>query len=194
MLLTPCNAHDSSVHPRWLVKFGGHHKDEELYEHTFVKVLDAAELDSSGVENAKSQAVTAKPKSNKGRKRTVDSLVEDTSASEKVVDTLVEATNKDPPSSPNDNSSLHSEESSTQENDAKVSAREERSRRRQAAIDEFGMPTDQYILPPKRQKIIKKFGKRPREQDEQCLKIKLLTGTLYLYRGRHRRAEFIRKF
>lgn len=30
-------------------------------------------------------------------------------------------------------------------------------------------------------------------KNEECVKIKLLTGTLYLYRGRNRRAEFIRR-
>lgn len=72
-------------------------------------------------------------------------------------------------------SSPSEEDDSTSNPD--VSAREQRSRRRQALID---------IKPPKK-------VKRMKETNEPVTKIKLLTGTLYLYRGEHRRAEFVRR-
>ena len=84
----------------------------------------------------------------------------------------------------------------------KASAREQRSKRRQAMIDEFGADV---VSPPshpqngsgKRKhagngKLTK--SKRFRDDEhEKCLKVKLLTGTLYIYRGKHRRAEFVRR-
>ena len=77
----------------------------------------------------------------------------------------------------------------------------EKARLRQAMIDEFGTA---LVSPPshpqsgsgKRKNNGKTSkSKRPRhEEDGKCLKIKLLTGTLYLYRGpRNRRAEFVRR-
>ena len=101
-----------------------------------------------------------------------------------------------------------SEESSTaQETDnAKVSAREARSRRRQAAIDEFGVQLHQLgatgtTANGGKRKIGGNGGRANNKKqrggrdggDQECLKIKLLTGTLYLYRGKHRRAEFVRR-
>jgi hypothetical protein len=101
-------------------------------------------------------------------------------------------------------SQVPSEGSSTPETEGgrtkkKVSAREQRSARRQAVVDEFGT----IVSPPshpthggKRKhngKSSKSKRSRQDEDDANCLKIKLLTGTLYLYRGRHRRAEFVRR-
>jgi hypothetical protein len=79
----------------------------------------------------------------------------------------------------------------------KVSAREARSNRRQAKIDEDaplglgeapGPEGKRRAPPPNHSK------KRQRGDDNgEVVKVKLLTGTLFLYRGRHRRAEFIRR-
>jgi hypothetical protein len=66
---------------------------------------------------------------------------------------------------------------------AGISSREQRSNRRQAAIME-----EVALQPPtKKKKVTGKY-------EEEVVKIKMLTGTLYLYRGLHRRAEFIRKY
>lgn len=78
----------------------------------------------------------------------------------------------------------------------KASAREQRSRRRQAIIDEFGVsqPMDEGSTKRKMPPHKPFKNKRPKPNgDEKCLQIKLLTGTLYMYRGPNRRAEFIRK-
>jgi hypothetical protein len=79
----------------------------------------------------------------------------------------------------------------------RVSAREARSNRRQAKIDEdapLGLgeaagPEGKRRAPPPN------HSKKRQRGDDNCevVKVKLLTGTLFLYRGRHRRAEFIRR-
>ena len=74
----------------------------------------------------------------------------------------------------------------------KVSAREERSRRRQAKIDEDAPVIDEPTSRPDAAPVqSKKRQKTP--DDGEVIKVKLLTGTLYLYRGKHRRAEFVRR-
>jgi hypothetical protein len=83
----------------------------------------------------------------------------------------------------------------------RVSAREARSRRRQAKIDEDAVPPgteviggkrllalDDHIAPPSNKK-----PKHNESDDGEVVKVKLLTGTLYLYRGAQRRAEFVRR-
>lgn len=64
---------------------------------------------------------------------------------------------------------------------AAASAREQRSKRRQAQQP----PSVSFSRPTKKSKTSK--------SKEPAIKIPMLTGTLFLYRGRHRRAEFVRK-
>ena len=89
-------------------------------------------------------------------------------------------------SSPND---------SSKNNRSRVSDREQRSRRRQQMIEEevpgTGLlkpahPRPTGVLPPAHKKTKTKGG-------EEVVKIPMLTGTLYLYRGTKRRVAFIRK-
>jgi hypothetical protein len=111
----------------------------------------------------------------------------------------------------NENSPIGSdEESSTQETGTEggnVSARESRSLRRQTMIDESdgvlawtggtgNLTVGGKRRPPPGGSNGKNGSKskRPRQEgDDSVVKVKLLTGTLYLYRGRNRRAEFIRR-
>ena len=83
-------------------------------------------------------------------------------------------------------------------NSTSVSAREARSRRRQSIIDDVKVK----VVPRKPTKQMSKRklagaaaqarkSKRQR-YDKNCVAIKFLTGTLYLYRGPQRRAEFVR--
>jgi hypothetical protein len=64
-----------------------------------------------------------------------------------------------------------------------ISSREQRSNRRQAAIME-----EVALQPPTKKKKV------TGQYKEEVVKIQMLTGTLYLYRGLRRRAEFIRKY
>ncbi|VEU34043.1 unnamed protein product [Pseudo-nitzschia multistriata] len=85
---------------------------------------------------------------------------------------------------------------------SRASAREARSRRRQAMIDDAAiMPGTEILagkrkLPPpsgtNRSKQCKSGDGQYAEEGE-VVKVKLLTGTLYLYRGEQRRVEFVRR-
>jgi hypothetical protein len=67
---------------------------------------------------------------------------------------------------------------------ARASAREERVRRRQANVEVKLATANMANL-----KKQKKFH----HNSSECIKIPMLTGTLYLYHGLTRRAEFVRK-
>jgi hypothetical protein len=83
----------------------------------------------------------------------------------------------------------------------RVSAREARSRRRQAKIDEDAVPPGTEIIGDKRHLALEghiappsnKKLKHNESDDGEVVKVKLLTGTLYMYRGAQRRAEFVRR-
>lgn len=66
-------------------------------------------------------------------------------------------------------------------------SREERSKRRQAMIEQDKLNWSKPVMsrPPKKKKA---------QRDEEVVRVPMLTGTLLLYRGAHRRAEFVRKF
>jgi hypothetical protein len=85
---------------------------------------------------------------------------------------------------------------------SKASAREARSRRRQAMIDDAAIVPGTEILAGKRKLPPPPVGNRSRQykhsetqyaEDGEVVKVKLLTGTLYLYRGAQRRVEFVRR-
>jgi hypothetical protein len=87
----------------------------------------------------------------------------------------------------------------------RMSAREARSRRRQAKIDEDapfttttatgGLGEEATHSAKRRLRPPPNHGKKRQRQadDGEVVKVKLLTGTLYLYRGQHRRVEFVRR-
>jgi len=203
------NTH-SSVHPRWLVKFDGPYKDEEMYEHAFSKVVankgEHRHSGSSGDGESRRPTVSNNKKNHKSHSNASSRKSEAVNATDAQVlppKHEHDETSKKLAAPSHENSPIGSEESSTPETDGrkkKVSAREQRSRRRQAIIDEFGVAVPSQPAPAggKRklagnQKTAAKSKRQRHEEDGTCLKIKLLTGTLYLYRGRHRRAEFIRR-
>lgn len=73
---------------------------------------------------------------------------------------------------------------------AKASAREERSRRRQALQKDEGP-----LKPPAVNNGKARPNKKAKKTTlEDVIKVPMLTGTLILYRGLHRRAEFVRKY
>lgn len=67
-----------------------------------------------------------------------------------------------------------------------ISSREQRSNRRHAAIME-----EVAQQPPTKKKKVTGLYNRGKEE---VVKIQMLTGTLYLYKGLRRRAEFVRKY
>lgn len=86
-------------------------------------------------------------------------------------------------------------DSSPRENRSeRSSAREQRSKRRHAQVEQHvvGQPQSNHkrpMPPPKSNPDNKKSRK---DQNQEVVKVPMLTGTLYLYRGPVRRAEFIR--
>lgn len=76
---------------------------------------------------------------------------------------------------------------------AAISAREARSKRRQAHFD-----VDAGVSQPPNKKAKTSNNSKKKSSttanSKDVVRIPMLTGTLVLYRGKHRRAEFIRKF
>lgn len=81
----------------------------------------------------------------------------------------------------------------------RVSAREARSRRRQAQIDDATFAPGTEVLTGKRKLLPTsnsknyKYNEPHYAEDGTVVKVKLLTGTLYLHRGHQRRVEFVRR-
>lgn len=119
-----------------------------------------------------------------------DSGMEPNSASEKIF-------------RPADGSNTGSDTSSNVETfrggmSSRVSAREARSKRRQAKIDEETViPVDIAAPGDKRRQASASGNAKKRQRGDaeagEVVKVKLLTGTLYLYRGQYRRVEFVRR-
>jgi hypothetical protein len=201
--------------PRWLIKFDGQpQKDEEIYARLFGKLISAIHDDdnddspSSHLNSppSSSQLRTTRPQAGGSSKHSGTS-----SEGEAVDETKTKSskTNKTDATSKKSfqlsKSGASSDYSSNPETgpegtlmsarDRVSAAREARSCRRQAKIDEDlpllegGVGEKRKILPPANHS---KKRQRP-SGDGEVVIVKLLTGTLYLYRGQHRRAEFIRK-
>lgn len=212
----------TTMHPRWLVVFPDNHL-EEVYEHRFGKIVrgdseqEGSESRHSSASNSPvppGAAVVTNDNNMADANKAAPTGWKKTGS--------VSPTNssgKNSPSSETDPEgkkkavSFHQQQQQHQESDGgdsagRKSAREERSRRRQAMIDEAPPSTIAangglmgFTAPTtiKRKNSSSKSGNKNKRQrhegsaDEPFTKVKFLTGTLYLYRGRHRRAEFVRR-
>mmetsp|Transcript_15602 Transcript_15602/g.23633 ORF Transcript_15602/g.23633 Transcript_15602/m.23633 type:complete len:234 (+) Transcript_15602:46-747(+) len=186
-----------SPNPRWLVTFDDQsHKDEELYEKALGKVLKHGSDGSEKTFNVSRRARPLPSSHGASRRESRNSgSSEEGEAEKKKKNKSVSFSDADTPAQSDDSSS----------NAKKASAREQRSLRRQAKIDEEvvftvqsgGSRSGKRRLPSSRNSggNINNSNKRAKgeEGNEEVVKVKLLTGTLYLYRGLHRRAEFIRR-
>eukprot|EP00544_Gedaniella_sp_CCMP2646_P004128 CAMPEP_0202488554 /NCGR_PEP_ID=MMETSP1361-20130828/6568_1 /ASSEMBLY_ACC=CAM_ASM_000849 /TAXON_ID=210615 /ORGANISM="Staurosira complex sp., Strain CCMP2646" /LENGTH=214 /DNA_ID=CAMNT_0049118153 /DNA_START=24 /DNA_END=668 /DNA_ORIENTATION=+ len=166
-----------SANPRWLVKFDLEPwKDEELYERSFGTLLKKAGNESDRA------SPTDYP--NKQSKRSSSSSDDDSSSKKRKSVTFSE----DSPVA-SDSSSVAAAPGDGRAA-KKARARQERITRRQAKIE-------LEDVPPKRQrdKSQNSNNKHSLQDDpnEEVIEVKMLTGTLYLYRGLNRRAEFVRK-
>lgn len=212
-----------SPNPRWLVKFDSQpYKDEEMYERAFGKLLHSNEeseeqssaptasevtsgsnsrsktsisLTNAAIESAndsKSGASGDGDKSDDAKKgKNSNGSKDDATTKSKGVQgsgTLSQDSAED--SSPNEEASR-----------SRASAREARSRRRQAMIDDAAVLPGTEILagkrkmppPPAHRSKQFKHNDAQYAEDGEVVKVKLLTGTLYLYRGAQRRVEFVRR-
>jgi hypothetical protein len=84
--------------------------------------------------------------------------------------------------------------STNQNNQVVTAKRAPRTRSSAADPSELFGGIEEVALPPTKRSAARKNGTSPRLQagETSVVKVPLLTGTLFLYRGLHRRAEFIR--
>ena len=150
------------------MKFDNDNKDEELYEHVFGKFLKPAEDDGAPTK-------TMPPPRQRARvNRTSDRGSNDSEPKR------VTFSESSPTAS--DDSGDHA---------ANVSEREKRSRLRHSKVEDAPPAVDGS---KRRMHSNNDFPKNKRQKaSEEVVVVKLLTGTLYLYRGAHRRAEFVRR-
>ena len=201
---------------RWLVTFDrGSWKDEELSEDVFGSVV--GRMEETEVPAAKGTEITVKDRKNKKKNRnkasttknegkggSTNSSSEDQSGAEvgkKKKKTVSFSQERQPTDT--DASSPKDQASKKRGLRSKVSDREQRSRRRQQMIEE-----EAQTLPAAPASSNNNHNKRPRPHGgmaqaakksktgakEEVIKVPMLTGTLYLYKGLRRRAEFIRKY
>lgn len=205
-----------SPNPRWLVKFDGQpQKDEEMYERSFGKLLHSDEDDRASVppHSASSGTTTSttSAKASSGDLKNEESVLNDGEVAEDKSDGSFVKTNDRKNVQFHDGSTggsdMDSETSGRRSTNRsfkdRVSAREARSRRRQAKIDEEAPAVGVEEVVGKRRAVLPPIAsmsksKRNRAGDggnagSEVVKVKLLTGTLYLYRGEQRRAEFVRR-
>jgi len=189
----------TSPNPRWLVKFDGQsHKDEEMYERAFGKLL-ASSGEDEPIARSKSPTLASQEKASKAQSRSnrrgSNGRNSSTSSEDDVKKVSKESGKKEVQFEEEVDAGSESETSSRKSSTAdKVSAREARSRRRQAQIDEETPANDASKGTTRRAAPQGNARKRQRvDTDGEVIKVKLLTGTLFLYRGLHRRAEFIRR-
>eukprot|EP00525_Craspedostauros_australis_P010594 CAMPEP_0198109148 /NCGR_PEP_ID=MMETSP1442-20131203/1161_1 /TAXON_ID= /ORGANISM="Craspedostauros australis, Strain CCMP3328" /LENGTH=218 /DNA_ID=CAMNT_0043764669 /DNA_START=18 /DNA_END=674 /DNA_ORIENTATION=- len=203
----------SSPNPRWLLKFDGQqHKDEEVYERSFGRLVYSTGDDASDASPTDVTKLLPPQKRARGRYSPSCSDAEGIDA---------DHTFHAPPSgvdiafdsafaydageiSPAPTAASDEDSATMDFPSSRVSAREARSRRRQAKIDEDVIPTDHVhhhipakTHPKRRMPHSSGTGDRHKKQRtvdvDEPIKVKLLTGTLLLYRGAQRRVEFNRR-
>jgi len=182
-----------SASPRWLVTFDSTSwKDEELYECAFRTISD----DESNREtppgdfkkrlaNSVVKTYSSSSDADNARSKTISTT---TNATGKVVTFSECSTN---PSGGDSSSARH----------GNLSAREQRSMRRQAKEpeSEITMSTTSQVRPIRqrsRRSENSPSSQKKSKRNEEVVKIPMLTGMLLLYRSENgsRRAEFVRKF
>jgi len=216
-----------SPNPRWLVKFDSQpYKDEEMYERAFGKLIHSNEDSNEEQHPAATETVSSVATGKGGGTSSEGEKSDDAKNKGKNsnnsnnnganISSATTSTTKSKSvqfqrgsSASNDGSD---DSSPTEENSTggksryrtladRVSAREARSRRRQAMIDDAAIVPGTEILagkrklpPPPGHHSSKKYKHNDRyAEDGEVVKVKLLTGTLYLYRGAQRRVEFVRR-
>jgi len=188
----------TSPNPRWLVKFDGQpYKDEEMYEHAFGRKLNSVDDEDEAVSSSSNGSSGGRRLSaTSSRRRSGPSSDEDDNlVEEKIEENLSEYPAPHPYEDSNAGSESEADGPAMSEAARdRVSAREERSKRRQAKIDDDVIPPELLVG----EKGAIQLGgilknKRQRGDDGNVIQVKLLTGTLYLHRGKQRRVEFIRR-
>jgi acetyl/propionyl-CoA carboxylase alpha subunit len=180
-----------TANPRWLVAFVDEPswKDEELYEAVFGKHWPK-ETDVP----QKQVRSRIKPPTNVARKKTSKNSTVKSSPSSDAEASQTSSTKKKSVTFTETSAAVSEGDSSPREkSSSRSSAREQRSKRRQAQVEKEVVvhhpTTMKRTLPPPTRTL--PDNKKARK-DEEVIKVPMLTGTLYLYRGPVRRAEFVR--
>lgn len=176
-----------------------------MYEKLFGKLLASAEEEDDQGDSGSLQSQQKRSKPSLPTQTLVSSRGKGASNEEGETgdDSRVESkasSKKNPGTQSVDGSNAGSDASSKEETSRsksdRVTAREARSKRRQAKIDvdvkDVVPSADGKRGAPISQGNAKK-RQRGEADEEDVVKVKLLTGTLYLYRGPYRRVEFVRR-
>lgn len=187
------------------------HKDEELYEKAFGELIKAADEDGTPVGHGQAprrvRTSISSSSSIQSKKTSKSSVSSDDG------DKPDEKGSYDQSDKKKENKSvsfsdiqvsteIHAEAPSSFVPVVRQAAREQRSLRRQAKIDSDVNPSlvaapgsvESNVLKKRRISPPKQSAKRIKSDDgEEVVKVNMLTGTLYLYRGLHPRAEFVRR-
>ena len=202
----------SSSNPRWLIKFDGLPlKDEEVFEDDFATKEDNSDDSDSYYSNGNmNHHRLAMSDVENGDDRRYSRVRRHHPHSQHY-----DHQNPRHHSRNNNSSNLPSEESGGESSRARAKralarGREARSKRRQAKIQEsmtsvsesnhqrfrsLVPPPPNYHHPNSRSFYCSQHHHKGKhhDDDQEVVQVKLLTGTLVLYKGLHRRAEFIRK-
>ncbi len=183
-----------TANPRWLVAFVDEPswKDEELYEAVFGKPWPK-ETEA----HPKPARSRTKPPAKEPQKKTSKNGVVKNSPSSDAEASHTSSTKEKSVSFTETTRAVSEGDSSPRENRSdRSSAREQRSKRRHAQVEQHVVgqpqPSHKRALHPPNAKSNHDNKKSRKEQNEEVVKVPMLTGTLYLYRGPVRRAEFIR--
>mmetsp|Transcript_3592 Transcript_3592/g.6031 ORF Transcript_3592/g.6031 Transcript_3592/m.6031 type:complete len:239 (-) Transcript_3592:145-861(-) len=190
-----------TANPRWLVAFIDEPawKDEELYEKAFGKQWHEGETEAHPKPpRVRTKPLVAVPPTKSTSKIVGGSLKSDSSSETEESRTSKKKSvsfTESPGASGSDSSPKRMRAAAAA---ARKSSREQRSLRRQSHV---GPEVVGGVLPP----MAASHNKRDRaptsnlpdskktRKDEEVIKVPMLTGTLYLYRGPVRRAEFVRR-
>jgi hypothetical protein len=194
-------AESAALNPRWIVNDEDKAWAEQAaYESSLGEVLGPGPGDSptSTATTVVSTNSTVLPAKNASRKREAAVTPENHSNKE-----VAEANETKKPRKTvtfEETTGTTASESDTSHKKAAASAREERSRRRQAALQEqksakLLIHTSQMMRrrkPDNRRSHKKKAVARDDDDDKNVVRVPMLTGTLFLYKGPNARAVFVR--
>jgi hypothetical protein len=178
----------STVMARWMVSIEESSLEEDISEDMLGRVLvadGAASVESNSViiDGSHSTVSTSNSTSNNNNNNASTTTASDTNTKKAVTAVKVLQDRK------------HHSSSTVRRNNQVISPKRA-ARTRSSATDpsELYDGVEEVVLPPTKRRTTRKNGTNLRLQagETSVDKVPLLTGTLYLYRGRSRRAEFIR--
>uniref|UniRef100_A0A7S2HBW0 Uncharacterized protein n=1 Tax=Helicotheca tamesis TaxID=374047 RepID=A0A7S2HBW0_9STRA len=197
----------SSSNPLWVFSYvDGRRKNEEIPEKSLGKVIDSdnnsAATDNLNINDKKNRKGRASSK-----KKSEDVEVSNSNSSDDTSSKTGSDRKSDDASGKKrrGESSSDAQEHRLSKRTKTVSFKQQpkthqRTTRVSTRSSARNNPTEELIVPPtdlmpERRGGSRRGGPRPSrkpDKNQEVVKVKLLTGTLYLYRGEHRRAEFIR--